>query len=162
MRFFEFRNTTKTAINEAAARIQHAEDIVFWEGSQGAKRALQSLANLAKGGHKDVTVKWDGCVHPDSLIMTNNNLMRIEDAIDYINNGNKLSVLQFDIKNNTLEMSLISNAIKKEGQKDWIEIELENGDTITLTEDHEVYTTNRGWIQAKDLNENDDVKHIVK
>jgi hypothetical protein len=59
MRFFEFRNTT-TVISEAAARIQHAEDIVFWEGSQGAKRALQSLANLAKGGHKDVTVKWDG------------------------------------------------------------------------------------------------------
>lgn len=42
------------------ARIQHAEDIVFWEGSKGAQRALQSLMNLEKGGHKDVTVKWDG------------------------------------------------------------------------------------------------------
>jgi hypothetical protein len=59
MRFFEFRNTIKPVISESA-RIQHAEDIVFWEGSQGAKRALQSLANLAKGGHRDVTVKWDG------------------------------------------------------------------------------------------------------
>lgn len=42
------------------ARIQHAEDIVFWEGSKGAQRALQSLINLEKGGHQDVTVKWDG------------------------------------------------------------------------------------------------------
>ena len=42
------------------ARIQHAEDIVFWEGSKGAQRALQSLINLEQGGHQDVTVKWDG------------------------------------------------------------------------------------------------------
>lgn len=59
MRFLEFRITPARVLSEGA-RIQHAEDIVFWEGSQGAKRALQSLANLAKGGHKDVTVKWDG------------------------------------------------------------------------------------------------------
>lgn len=59
MRFFEFRNVNHLVITEAA-RIQHAEDIVFWEGSQGAKRALQSLANLAKGDHKNVSVKFDG------------------------------------------------------------------------------------------------------
>lgn len=46
-------------LNEGA-RIQHAEDIVFWEGAKGASRALQSLINLEKGGHTDVTVKWDG------------------------------------------------------------------------------------------------------
>ena len=56
MRFFEFKQIVK----EMEARIQHAEDIIFWEGSAGAKRALQSLANMAKGGHKDVTIKWDG------------------------------------------------------------------------------------------------------
>ena len=56
MRFFEFKHIVK----EIASRIQHAEDVVFWEGSAGANRALQSLANMAKGGHKDVTIKWDG------------------------------------------------------------------------------------------------------
>lgn len=56
MRFFEFKQIVK----EMEARIQHAEDIIFWEGSAGAKRALQSLANMATGGHKDVTIKWDG------------------------------------------------------------------------------------------------------
>ena len=59
MRFYEFKQSNKTPIMEAA-RIQHAEDIVFWEGSKGANRALQSLINMEKGGHKDVTVKWDG------------------------------------------------------------------------------------------------------
>jgi hypothetical protein len=61
MRFVEFRQpTTSARILTEGARIQHAEDIVFWEGSKGAQRALQSLMNLEKGGHKDVTVKWDG------------------------------------------------------------------------------------------------------
>ena len=56
MRFFEF----KQIIKEAEARIQHAEDIIFWEGSKGAARALESLKSLEKGKHKDVTIKWDG------------------------------------------------------------------------------------------------------
>ena len=56
MRFFEFKHIIK----EVEARIQHAEDVIFWEGSAGAQRALNALANMAKGGHKDVTIKWDG------------------------------------------------------------------------------------------------------
>ncbi len=55
MRFYEFRK-----IYEAPARIQHAEDLVFWEGSAGALRALQSLKSISGEGHKDVTIKWDG------------------------------------------------------------------------------------------------------
>ena len=45
---------------EADARIQHAEDIIFWEGSKGAMRVINSLKSLEKSGHKDVTIKWDG------------------------------------------------------------------------------------------------------
>lgn len=45
---------------DEAARIQHAEDLVFWEGSAGAVRALESLKKLETGGHKNVTIKWDG------------------------------------------------------------------------------------------------------
>lgn len=42
------------------ARIDHAEDLTFWEGSSGALRALDSLESLEQGGHKNATVKWDG------------------------------------------------------------------------------------------------------
>lgn len=61
MRFNEFRQTTKRSLTEGA-RIEHLEDLVFRElpPSNGANRALQSLINLEKGGHTDVTVKWDG------------------------------------------------------------------------------------------------------
>jgi len=46
-------------LNEGA-RIEHAEDLVFREGSKGAARAIESIKNLESGGHEDVTIKWDG------------------------------------------------------------------------------------------------------
>ena len=57
MRFHQFN---KPLLLEADSRIQHAEDIIFFEGSAGAMRVLNSLRNLEKGGYSDVTVKWDG------------------------------------------------------------------------------------------------------
>ena len=45
---------------EGGREINHAEDLIFWEGSKGAKRALQAIIDLEKGGHQNVTVKWDG------------------------------------------------------------------------------------------------------
>ena len=47
-------------INEAEARIQHAEDLIFFHGSAGAKRALDSIASMGTGGHTSATIKWDG------------------------------------------------------------------------------------------------------
>jgi hypothetical protein len=59
MRFFEFRIDNRKPLSEGA-RIQHAEDIIFWEGSKGAVRAIESLKSLEQGAHQDVTIKWDG------------------------------------------------------------------------------------------------------
>ena len=42
------------------ARIDHAEDLVYLQGSKGAMRALNSLRQMEQGGHRDVTIKWDG------------------------------------------------------------------------------------------------------
>jgi len=42
-------------------RIQHAEDIILWEGSSGAIRSLELLAKLSsKQGQSATTIKWDG------------------------------------------------------------------------------------------------------
>ena len=49
-----------SVLSEGVGRIQHAEDLVFWEGSSGATRAIKSLIDSSKGGEKNLTVKWDG------------------------------------------------------------------------------------------------------
>lgn len=53
--------TTQLSEAKEEKRIQHAEDIIFWEGSKGALRALELLKNLkSEEGKKSTTIKWDG------------------------------------------------------------------------------------------------------
>ena len=159
MRAFEF--LTEAEKPKVGRAWQHAEDLVIVDGSSGAHRALDALESMATDV-SNVRIKWDGCIHPDSLVDTSNGPMRIEDVIDSVDSSQPLSVLQYDFDRESLVYAPIVYAVKKSGEKDWLEIELENGDTIRLTEDHEVYTTNRGWVEAKDLTTEDDIKHITK
>lgn len=57
MNFKKFR-TSKPLLE--GARIQHAEDIILWEGSSGAKRVLESLKGMAGNLIKNVSIKFDG------------------------------------------------------------------------------------------------------
>ena len=41
-----------------------------------------------------------------------------------------------------------------------IELEFENGKIIRCTQDHKFLTNNRGWVEAKDLNDEDDVVEV--
>ena len=53
--------TSSLYLIEASPRIQHIEDLIFFNGSKGAKTALTTLSRMMKGGHnKKTTVKWDG------------------------------------------------------------------------------------------------------
>ena len=60
MRYREFRLVESKVVLKEGARIDHAEDIIFDEGSRGAIRALEALKQMEQGGHTNVTVKWDG------------------------------------------------------------------------------------------------------
>ena len=59
MRQFEIAVPQRWFITEAKARIDHPEDLVFEEGSSGAKRALNAIIHAAEQPHT-VTIKWDG------------------------------------------------------------------------------------------------------
>ena len=60
---FEFPHRDET-LNEAKKiepRIQHAEDLIFFEGSQGALRALDALEKMGDPeARPETSVKWDG------------------------------------------------------------------------------------------------------
>lgn len=56
----KFLDLQYTYLIEAEARIQHAEDFVFWRGSEGANHAIQALRSLSADNHKQATLKWDG------------------------------------------------------------------------------------------------------
>lgn len=59
MNLFEIFDANSGRLLTEGARIQHLEDLIFFEGSAGAKRAIQATAALAKS-QQNVTLKWDG------------------------------------------------------------------------------------------------------
>jgi len=61
MKIFEVTQNHKRKLNEAKARIDHPEDIMFDEnGVEGAQRALSALMHTAESHAETTTIKWDG------------------------------------------------------------------------------------------------------
>ena len=53
MRYSEIKLVESKVYLKEGARIDHAEDIIFWEGSKGAIRALESLKQMEQGGQSE-------------------------------------------------------------------------------------------------------------
>lgn len=61
MKIFEVTQNHKRQLNEAKARIDHPEDIMFDEnGIEGAQRALTALMHAAESHAEITSIKWDG------------------------------------------------------------------------------------------------------
>jgi len=51
---------TKLLKEALETRIQHPEDMIYWEGSVGAQKAVNGLLELAENATSTTTIKWDG------------------------------------------------------------------------------------------------------
>lgn len=140
----------------------HLEDLVFFYGSKGVQEALTHLRELStQSGAESIRMKWDGCVHADSVLITSNGDMPISQLVTHFDQYSEITVLASDLDNNEVDvMTRVLGVSESRGVKKWVELEFENSETIKLTEDHEVYTTNRGWVPAGELTTDDDVKSI--
>jgi len=67
------------------------------------------------------------------------------------------SILSYDTDKNKVEFDTVKNVIVQELEKDWLELTFENKRTLKCTEDHPLFTLNRGWVEAKNLTENDEI-----
>jgi hypothetical protein len=151
----------KTTIKEddVGREFQHIEDLTYIHGPQGALKAIERLAQITQDS-SHLEVKWDGCIDPDLILKTNLGALRIEEVIDRHQQGEHIMVMAYDEDSNKDCMIAVDLSTKRHGNKLWVEIELENGDILRLTADHEVFTTNRGWVEAQDLTEDDDIKEL--
>jgi len=59
MKIFEILKNNKRLLTEAKARIDHPEDLLFDEGIEGARRAIDALMHIPTNP-LSTTVKWDG------------------------------------------------------------------------------------------------------
>ena len=155
----------KQYLTESAnTHLIHLEDLAF-EGSDRVEEGIDFLEELAKmlGGNSkskvNATVKWDGCVHEDTVIKTNEGDMTIKEIVE-LENPNLSVFGKIDIEAENNNTSNILNKVAQNGNKTWVEVFLENGSSIKLTEDHEVHTTNRGWVKAGELNSDDNITEM--
>jgi hypothetical protein len=149
--------------------LEHIEDDILNSGVIGARDAinfLQSLRDMLAGHtsapHLNLTSKWDGCVHEDTVILTNLGDMTIKQIVENPNLWSKLEIMGKDLERPSQPdlFTTFYEGIAKNGDKNWVEIELENGEKIKLTEDHEVHTSNRGWVKAGELTDCDDITQL--
>jgi len=94
-----------------------------------------------------------GCFEPNTMVKTITGDKKICDVTT------EDQVLTFDIDSNSfswVKPQFAGETPTKNSEK--IELVFDTGKIIQCTSDHKFYTTNRGWVEAKDLNEDDDIK----
>jgi len=93
------------------------------------------------------------CLVPETMILTPDGEVAIKDI--------KINDIVYGYNNKEEKrVELVTEQIfERDYEGDLIVIEAEDGSEIKLTPNHEVYTLNRGWIKAENIEEND---HILK
>lgn len=116
------------------------------------------ISNNAIDCYKDYgfeTSSTNPCLTGDTLVSTEIGEISILEIISKIDNQEEILVYSFNEASGKLELKNIIKAFKTKEDAEILEIEDENGNVIRCTPDHKLFVENRGWIEAKDLTEND-------
>src|SRR3990172_4624777 len=93
------------------------------------------------------------CLHPDSMVETVNGRIRIADIKEPV----KVYTMLDD---GTLGIRQASASWKTKCNADTLNITTSAGHTVRCTSNHEIYTTNRGWVEAGDIKIGDNLVHL--
>jgi ribonucleoside-diphosphate reductase alpha chain len=82
--------------------------------------------------------------------------MQLSELIEMFNNGKNIKVLSKNLDSNEMEFKHVEKAWITKKDADVMEIEdIDTSFKIICTPDHLIFTKNRGWIEAQNLDEND-------
>lgn len=115
------------------------------EKSNQSNIGIIKSSNLCLDGDTIIKCRLDG-VEKDLDMVTLDALFK---------SGEKIEVLSRDIENDIDEWCLVENSGMTNINAETIKVTDENGNYIICTEDHQIWTQNRGYVRAGDLEEND-------
>lgn len=145
--------------------LEHLEDLTQTNRERfiATIRGLLQLARQHEGsGEMMVVEKIDGCLHPDTIIKTADGDKSIYQIITEFRDGKNNQVFTYNEKTKKVELQTAQYPRINNNNKNWVRINLESGDHILATEDHKFLTTNRGWVEAKNLTPEDDLVELEK
>jgi intein/homing endonuclease len=98
-----------------------------------------------------------GCFEENTEIITRDGIKKIRDitVYDYI--------LTYDTEQKVYSWVNPFVVLPTPSEtKDKIELTFEDGSTVKCTSDHKLLVRGKGWVEAKDLTEDDDVESFIK
>jgi len=116
----------------------------YWESIPVMADILDQSYNLP--------IFQESCCVGETLILTSNGEASLKDIVE---NQDIDSVICLNNEGDLVERNILQR--HNMGEKEVFELTLDNGKTITCTEDHRLLTSNRGYVKAKSLEEDDDI-----
>jgi len=132
-------------------------------GERGIFNREACTAIVSKYGRRDCNHEFgcNPCCLPGDVVLTTkeHGLMTMKEIVDNLNKTD-ISVLSYNHENDICEYVPVEAAKATRPNAELIELEIDTEvgtKTLRLTPDHRVYTKNRGYVRADELNENDDL-----
>jgi intein/homing endonuclease len=115
---------------------------------------LKAIIKGALNGNLELA--REKCVYGDAIIQTEKNgEMTLKEFVD----GNvDDKVLAYDELTHTNEYKNVIAKMNNDDTDEWLEIELEDGKIIQVTPNHRIYVDGTGYVQAKDLTNDMELK----
>lgn len=137
-------------------KVIHVASDVWKTGGEKAIKVFQLSGKVAS----DAFYHHGDCLDPETeIILSDGSSIKI---IDWFNNfpSKNLKLVSYDEENDKFCESIGHSPRIGNTTNEQIEIELENGDIIKCTSNHP-FLTQRGWVDAESLTENDDIKSFI-
>lgn len=94
------------------------------------------------------------CLLPDALVDTPQGSRMIKD----IKVGDEVLGYDFDTDQYVVT---VAEGTAQQIKDEYLEIELEDGRVLKLTPEHQLFTNNRGWVEAQNLTQEDDILELA-
>ncbi len=121
---------------------------------------FESLKEFGEPGFifgDDKDYHFNPCLTGDAMVSTKNGEIAMVDLIELVKRGDAPEVWSYNIDTDEFEWDTITDGALTRKDTGVIELELEDGKTVKCTPDHLILTSNRGYVEAKDLTNKDDV-----
>ena len=99
------------------------------------------------------------CITGDTLVVTDHGQFPAYLLTKQFITENDVKIVSYNEKSKECEYKNFSGFVQT-GIRQTIRLKFENGVTLECSEDHLIFTKNKGWIEAQQLDYNDDLEYI--